>query len=99
MPYTLAAGENANDVKVFCINGENLEEFDATYDSEKKVAIFETEHFSDWFVDVVESPSGNNGGGFPIWIIAVIAVIVIALVAVVVLMKMGIIPDLLSKKA
>jgi len=98
LPYTLAAGENADNVKVFCINGENLEEFDATYDSEKKVAIFETEHFSDWFVDVVESPSGNNGGGFPIWIVAVIVVIA-ALVAVVVLMKMGIIPDLLFKKA
>lgn len=69
-------------MKVFCINGENLEEFDAAYDSEKKVAVFETEHFSDWFVDVVESPSGSNGGGFPIWIVAVIVVIA-ALVTVV----------------
>ena len=58
--------------------------------------MFETDHFSTWFVDASE-PDDDNGGGFPIWIVAVIIVIA-ALVAVIVLMKMGIIPDVLAKK-
>ncbi len=79
LPYVLASGENASNVKVFCISGEDLIQYDATYDSDKKVAVFETDHFSDWFVDVVESSSGNsNGGGFPIWIAIVIVVVIAA---------------------
>ena len=75
LPYELAAGDDPNNVKVFFIDGENLVQYDATYDSDKKVAVFEADHFSDWFVDVVE-PSGNNGGGFPIWIVFVIIAVV-----------------------
>ena len=79
LPYVLASGENASNVKVFCISGEDLIQYDATYDSDKKMAVFETDHFSDWFVDVVESPSGNiSGGGFPIWIVIVIVVVIAA---------------------
>ena len=81
LPYELAAGQDASNVKVFYINGEELVQYDATYDSVKKVAVFETDHFSDWFVDIVESPSssGSNGGGFPIWIVfVIIAVVVVA---------------------
>ena len=47
---------------------------------------------------VFEDVSSPNGGGFPIWIVVVIAIVVVALVAAIVLMKMGIIPDLLPKK-
>ncbi|MBO7409910.1 MAG: hypothetical protein J6T68_03150, partial [Candidatus Methanomethylophilaceae archaeon] len=88
LPYVLADGENADNVKVYCISGENLEEFDATYDSARKVAVFETEHFSDWFVDVLPDDSSSKGGlsiGVIIGIVA--AVIVVAAVAAVFVMK------------
>jgi hypothetical protein len=89
LPYTLAAGESADNVKVFCISGENLEQFDATYDADRKVAVFETEHFSDWFVDVVPDDSSSGSGGLGIGVIIgiVAAVIVVAAVAAVFVMK------------
>ena len=68
---------------------------DATYENGQ--VVFTTNHFSTYAI-VFEDTSSPSGGGFSIWIIAVIAVVVIALVAAVVLMKMGIIPDLLPKK-
>ncbi len=89
LPYTLAAGESADNIKVFCISGENLEEFDATYDAEKKMAVFETEHFSDWFVDVVPDDSSSGSGGLGIGVIIgiIAAGIVVAAVAAVFVMK------------
>ncbi|MBO6084547.1 MAG: InlB B-repeat-containing protein, partial [Candidatus Methanomethylophilaceae archaeon] len=89
LPYTLKEGESASDVKVFCINGEELEEFDATYDADRKVAVFETEHFSDWFVDIVESPSGSGSNVGLIVGIIVGVLVIAAVIAVVVLVKTG----------
>ena len=91
LPYVLKDGESASDVKVFFINGDQLVEYDATYDSDKKVAVFETDHFSDWFVDVVESPSGSGGGSNIGLIIGIIVgvLVVAAVVTVVVLVKTG----------
>jgi|GEM_PF-6199027 len=96
LPYELKAGENPKHVQVFYIDGDKAVGVDSEYDEGKGTVTFETDHFSTWFVDTVEPES--NGGGFPIWIVAVIIVIA-ALVAVIVLMKMGIIPDLLAKKS
>ena len=59
--------------------------------------VFTTNHFSTYAI-VFEDVSSPNGGGFPIWIVVVIAIVVVALVVAIVLMKMGIIPDLLPKK-
>jgi uncharacterized repeat protein (TIGR02543 family) len=91
LPYVLKDGESASDVKVFFINGDQLVEYDATYDSDKKVAVFETDHFSDWFVDVVESPSGSGGGSNVGLIVGIIVgvLVVAAIVTVVILVKTG----------
>jgi hypothetical protein len=97
LPYELKDGEDPKHVKVFYIDGDKAVGVDTEYDADKGTVTFETDHFSTWFVDTVE-PDESNGGGFPIWIVAVIIVIA-ALVAVIVLMKMGIIPDLLAKKS
>ncbi len=101
LPYTLNDGDDPSNVKVFYINGEELVEYDATYDAENRLAVFETDHFSDWFVDVVV-PSGDDepgptpidgedksdDAGFPVWIIVVIAVVVIAaIIGVFIMMK------------
>ncbi|MCQ2084545.1 MAG: leucine-rich repeat protein, partial [archaeon] len=53
LPFTLPAGVDGKYVKVYWLkdNGE-LEEFPATYDS--GFATFETTHFSEWIVKVVE---------------------------------------------
>lgn len=85
LPYALKDGESASNVKVFFINGDKLVEYDANYDADKEVAVFETDHFSDWFVDVVAS--SDNGGGFPIWIVAVIAVVAIIAIGAVFFIK------------
>lgn len=60
--------------------------------------VFGTLMGAKWGPIVFEDVSSPNGGGFPIWIVVVIAIVVVALVAAIVLMKMGIIPDLLPKK-
>ena len=89
LPYELAPGESADGIKVFYINGENLVEYDATYDAEKGVAVFETDHFSDWFVSyVAPAPASGNGGEFPILIVvAVVAVLAVAAVGAVFYLK------------
>ena len=87
LPYVLKDGESASDVKVFFINGDQLVEYDATYDSDKKVAVFETDHFSDWFVDVVDTPSG--GSGLVLIVVAIAAVAGIAVAALFFLKKKG----------
>ena len=101
LPYVLKDGESASDVKVFFINGDQLVEYDATYDSDKKVAVFETDHFSDWFVDVVESPSGSGGGSNVGLIVGIIVgvLVVAAIVTVVVLVKTGKIGGKTGKEA
>ena len=88
LPYTLAAGEDASNVKVFYIDGSSVQQVDATYDSTNKLAVFETDHFSDWFVDIVH-PAGSGGSddNSMILIIAVVAIIAVVGVAAVFLLK------------
>lgn len=94
VPFTTAVPDG-KELKVYYIDGNNRTEMDATYENGQ--VTFTTNHFSTYAI-VFEDASSPSEGGFPTWIIAVIAVVVIALVAIVVLMKMGIIPDLLPKK-
>ena len=77
LPYTLKDGENASDVKVFYIDANNKAvKVSATYDADGKCAVFETDHFSNWYVDVVpDAPAGNNIGLIVGIIIAVVAVV------------------------
>ena len=89
LPYTLKDGENASDVKVFYIDDNNeLHEVEAKYDTATGCAVFETDHFSNWFVDVVPDDSGSSNIGLIIGI--VVGVLVIgAIVAFFVLKKNG----------
>ena len=90
LPYELPAGKSADSVKVYYINGESLEEFDATYDADRKVAVFETEHFSEWFVDAEDSPSGSGGSHVGLIVGIIVGVLLVAaVVTVVVLVKTG----------
>ena len=90
LPYELPEGKSADNVKVYYINGETLEEFDATYDADRKVAVFETEHFSEWFVDAADSPSGSGGSNVGLIVGIIVGVLLVAaVVAVVVLVKTG----------
>ena len=89
LPYTLKDGESASDVKVFYIDDNNeLHEVEAKYDTATGCAVFETDHFSNWFVDVVPSDSGSNNLGLIIGVIVGVLVIG-AIVAFVVLKKNG----------
>ena len=66
-------------VKVYFINGDQRQDMNATLVDGN--VVFETSHFSTYaivFEDTLSSDS--NGGGFPIWIVAVIAVVAIAAV-------------------
>ena len=93
LAYTLKDGEDADDLRLYYINASNeAVEVDATY--ENGSIVFTTDHFSVWFADFEDS--GSNGGGFPIWIVAVVIVVAL-LAALFVLMKMGIIPDFTKK--
>ena len=97
LAYTLKSGENASNLKLYYLDAENnAVKVDATYDSANKCVVFDTDHFSTWFVDFTAPSSSGSGGDNLMIIIAV--VVIIALVAVVfVLMKMGIIPGLVKK--
>ena len=89
LPYSLKDGENASDVKVFYLDGNNVIQVDATYDSDLKCAVFETDHFSNWFVDVVPEESPSSGGGSNIGLIIgiIVAVVLLAGVGVFVFVK------------
>ena len=100
LPYVLKDGDSASDVKVFFINGDQLVEYDATYDSDKKVAVFETEHFSEWFVDAEDSPSGSGGSHVGLIVGIIVGVLVVAaIVTVVILVKTGKIGGKTGKEA
>ena len=90
--WIVSEGENASDVKVFFIDGGNKAvQVDAHYDAESKCAVFETDHFSTWFVDATpsdESGSSSGGSGLILIVVAVCA-IAIAAVALFFLMKTG----------
>ena len=75
LPYELSEGADPANVKVFYINGDNIEQIDASYNSDKKVAVFTTDHFSDWFVDVVESPSEDDNNDYILWGVAIFTVV------------------------
>ena len=89
LPYVLKDGESASDVKVFFINASNqAEQVDARYDADTKCAVFTTDHFSTWYVDVVPDDSPSGGGpGIGAIIGIVVAVIAVAAVVAVVVMK------------
>ena len=92
LPYTLKEGESASDVKVFYLDANNnpVAVDEVTYDSTLKCAVFETDHFSNWYVDVVPDDSPSSGGSNIGLIIGiVIGVIVLAGVGVFVFMKKG----------
>ncbi len=82
IPYTLKDGENAKDLKVYCVDFRgNTEEFACTYES--GMAVFETTHFSVYFVSS-EKSDGSDGGSdsSALWIgIAAIIVVVIGVAA------------------
>jgi flagellar basal body-associated protein FliL len=64
-------------VKVYFINGDQRQDMNAILADGK--VVFETNHFSTYAVVFEDaSSSDGNGGGFPIWVIAVIAVVVLA---------------------
>ena len=70
---------------MFYIDGNKAVKVSATYDADTKCAVFETDHFSNWYVDATAEPSSS---GFPWWIIGVIvAVVAVAGVAVFIYMK------------
>ena len=81
LPYTLKDGENASDVKVFYLDANNnpVAVDGVTYDATNKCAVFETDHFSNWYVDVIPDDS-SSGGGMNIGLIIgiVIGVLVLA---------------------
>ena len=80
LPYELSEGADPANVKVFYINGDNIEQIDASYNSDKKVAVFTTDHFSDWFVDVVESPSEDDNNDYILWGVAIFTVVELILI-------------------
>ena len=64
-------------VKVYFINGDKREDMNATLVD--GMVVFETSHFSTYavfFEDAADSGPGNNGGGFPIWVVFVIIAVV-----------------------
>ena len=80
LPYTLKEGENASDIKVFYLDANNnpVAIEGATYDTTLKCAVFETDHFSNWYVDVVPNESPSGGGSNIGLIIGIIAVVLVA---------------------
>ncbi len=84
IPYTLKDGENANNLRVYCVDYKgNTEEFACTYES--GMAVFETTHFSVYFVSTDKTEesddgSGSDSGSSAMWI--AVAVIIIAIVGV-----------------
>ncbi|MDO5853417.1 MAG: Ig-like domain-containing protein [Thermoplasmata archaeon] len=90
MPYTLADGESAADLKVYCVdwNG-SVEAFDCTYDASAGTVTFQTTHFSLYFATAgtVESGGSDGGSDNTAIYIAIAAVVVIAAIAAVVLVK------------
>lgn len=60
IPYTLKDGEDAKDLKVYCVDFRgNTEEFACTYES--GMAVFETTHFSVYFVSAEKSDASDGG--------------------------------------
>ncbi len=78
IPYTLGEGEDAKDLKVCCVDDQgNIEKFACTYES--GMAVFETTHFSVYFVSAEKSDASDGGSGSSamwIGIVAVIAVVI-----------------------
>ena len=73
VPFTQAVPDGKT-VKVYYINGDQRVDMNASYADDK--LIFETDHFSTYAVFFEDAPSGNNGGGFPIWVVFVIVAVV-----------------------
>jgi len=91
LPYKLQDGENASNVKVFYIDENNKAvEVEAEYDGETQCAVFETDHFSTWYVDATGSSGSGGGSNIGLIIGIIVGVLVVAAaVTVVVLMKTG----------
>ena len=79
VPFSQSVPEGKT-LKVYFINGDQRQDMNATLVDGN--VVFETNHFSTYAIVFENTPSSNdgNGGGFPIWIVAVIAVVAIAVV-------------------
>ena len=76
VPLSQAVPEGKT-VKVYFINGDERQDMNAVLDGDN--IVFETGHFSTYavfFEDAADSGPGNNGGGFPIWVVFVIIAVV-----------------------
>ena len=92
IPYKLKDGENAKDVRVYCVDRDGkTEEFRCSYDPDTGLATFETTHFSLYFATIQkiggseESTSDEkSGGSMSFAIMGVVAVVIVigAVVAV-----------------
>ena len=88
IPYQLSFLEIADKLSVKYVDSEGyLTDMPTRY--EDGYAVFETDHFSDWFVSyVAPAPASGNGGGFPIlMVVAVVAVLAVAAVGAVFYLK------------
>ncbi|MCQ2085150.1 MAG: hypothetical protein MJZ21_03265, partial [archaeon] len=64
LPFALAEDQNDKAVKVYWLKDDGtVQEIDATY--EDGCAVFQTNHFSYWFVKAIDAPgsSGGSSGG------------------------------------
>ena len=80
VPFSQSVPEGKT-LKVYFINGDQRQDMNATLVDGN--VVFETNHFSTYAIVFEDAPSSsdNNGGGFPIWIVAVIAIVAIAAVS------------------
>ena len=75
LPYALKDGENADRICMYYIDAENKAvRVDATYDSASMCVVFETDHFSTWFVDF-DAPASSGGGNNTMIIVGVVIAI------------------------
>ncbi len=90
IPYILKDGENSKDLKVYCVDYKgNIEEFACKYDSSTEMAMFETTHFSVYFVsaekigrsDGGSDPGSGSGSAIAIAAVAIVAVFAICAIA------------------
>ena len=80
IPYVLKDGENPKDLTVCYVDYKgNVERFACTYDAATNMVVFETTHFSVYFVtaEKMDEPSTDGSGSLPFAAIGVVAVVLI----------------------
>ena len=88
VPYSVPASKDAEDLRVWYVDGGELKAVDSAYDAESGMVSFATDHCSTWIIGFASEngDSGSEGSG-SMMIVAGIAVVVIACIAVAVIVK------------